>query len=187
MSKEVKNEIRKAVLSRRNQMPEADRKLASLKMTDRILGHQWYYKASSLLIFASYGSEIDTKELIEEALKAGKHVYLPKVEGEDMEFYEIYSLRELQKGYKQIPEPDSTSKRYTYDEENAGQTLMLMPGVAFDAYKNRIGYGKGFYDRYLSDKPKLQLRTIAVGFHCQMTDEIPCEENDIRPYQVILF
>ena len=62
---------------------------------------------------------------------------------------------------------------------------MIMPGVAFDAGRNRIGYGKGFYDKYLQDKEALQLRTIAIGFGCQMIDAIPAEENDIRPCQVI--
>jgi len=64
---------------------------------------------------------------------------------------------------------------------------MLMPGVAFDGMRNRIGYGKGFYDRYLFDKPALQLRTIAIGFKCQKVEAIPANDNDIKPYQVILF
>ena len=53
--------------------------------------------------------------------------------------------------------------------------------------RNRVGYGRGFYDRYLSDKEELQFRTLAVGFRCQMTEEIPVEEKDIRPCQVLCF
>ena len=53
-------------------------------------------------------------------------------------------------------------------------------------YKNRLGYGKGYYDRFLSDKELLQLRSIAVGYRCQAVEELPVEEHDIRPYQVIL-
>ena len=103
-----------------------------------------------------------------------------------MQFYKIASLEELTEGYRGIPEPDGSSEQYCYCEEEADHTLMIMPGVAFDPYRNRIGYGKGFYDRFLADKEALKIRTIAVGFQCQLVEEIPQDLNDIRPYQVIL-
>ncbi len=62
---------------------------------------------------------------------------------------------------------------------------MLMPGAAFDRHRNRLGYGKGFYDRFLADKPLLQQRTIGVGFWCQMRAELPSSPLDVRPCQVI--
>ena len=181
-----KRQLRKEVLKRRDKLTEEERKAAALKLADRIIGHQWFYRSDCLLIFASYGSEIDTSEIISEALRTGKRVYLPRVEGLEMQFYRIYSLEELTEGYRGIPEPDGTSERYLYSENEADHTLMIMPGVAFDPYRHRIGYGKGFYDRFLEGKEALSLRTIAVGFWCQMVEEIPQEEKDIRPYQVIL-
>lgn len=181
-----KRNIRREALSRRDQLSQKERQIASYKLADRIIGHQWFYRSDMLLIFASYGSEIDTSEIINEALRTGKKVYVPKVEGEIMHFYRICTMEELTPGYRGIPEPDGSSERYMYEEEEADRTLMIMPGAAFDPYKNRIGYGKGFYDKYLADKEKLQLRTIAIGFHCQMVEEIPCEESDIKPYQVIV-
>lgn len=184
--KEKKRQLRKEVLKRRDALTETERKASSLKLADRIIGHQWFYRSDCLLIFASYGSEIDTSEIISEALRTGKRVYLPKVEGEEMQFYKITSLEELTEGYRGIPEPDGSSEKYGYYEEEADHTLMIMPGVAFDPYRNRIGYGKGFYDRFLADKEALKIRTIAVGFQCQMVEEIPQDLNDIIPYQVIL-
>ncbi|MBQ8232276.1 MAG: 5-formyltetrahydrofolate cyclo-ligase [Lachnospiraceae bacterium] len=184
--KEKKRLLRKEVLKRRDALTETERKASSLKLADRIIGHQWFYRSDCLLIFASYGSEIDTSEIISEALRTGKRVYLPKVEGEEMQFYKITSLEELTEGYRGIPEPDGSSEKYCYYEEEADHTLMIMPGVAFDPYRNRIGYGKGFYDRFLADKEALKIRTIAVGFQCQMVEEIPQDLNDIIPYQVIL-
>ena len=181
-----KRQLRKEVLKRRDELTEEERKAAALKLADRIIGHQWFYRSDCLLIFASYGSEIDTSEIISEALRTGKRVYLPRVEGLEMQFYRIYSLEELTEGYRGIPEPDGTSERYLYSENEADHTLMIMPGVAFDPYRHRIGYGKGFYDRFLEGKEALSLRTIAVGFWSQMVEEIPQEEKDIRPYQVIL-
>jgi 5-formyltetrahydrofolate cyclo-ligase len=218
-----KREIRKRLLAVRDNLDSGEREKASLLLTERILGHQWYYRADKLLCFASYGSEISTLEIMKEAWKAGKKVYVPKVlpggsemrlelersrsekqslealpdtekaskkilwerGRHDMEFYRIMSLEDLEPGYRGIPEPAGTTEIYVYSADTAEQTLMLMPGVAFDGYRARLGYGRGFYDRYLADRPKLQLRTIAVGYRCQMVDKLPGEDTDIRPCQVI--
>ncbi len=102
-----------------------------------------------------------------------------------MRFFRVRRLEELKEGYKGILEPSESCEEYIYSEAEAPNTLMLMPGAAFDSYRNRIGYGKGFYDRFLADKEALQLRTIAVGYRCQLVDEIPADHGDIRPYQVI--
>lgn len=189
---EEKRKIRKQILKRRNELSTEERKRAGILMTERILGHQWYYGSEILLPFASYGSEIDTGEIIQEALRHGKRVYLPRVMEKEtehkepyMEFFRVYNMEELISGYRGIPEPSAESERFNYCREEATNVLMLMPGVAFDRYRNRIGYGKGFYDRYLQDKEGLQLRTIGVGFQCQLVEKLPCDERDIRPYQVI--
>ena len=181
----TKSQIRKEVLALRDSLGEGERKKGEILVTERILGHQLFYSAESILAFAGCGSEISTSEIIKEALRLGKKVYLPKVQGENMSFFRIFSVEELAAGYRGIPEPAVDTEKYEYAEKAAERTLMIMPGVAFDAGRNRIGYGKGFYDKYLQDKEALQLRTIAIGFGCQMTDAIPAEENDIRPCQVI--
>lgn len=189
--KNSKREIRSRVLTARDRLDGETRKRAAILLTERILGHQWFYRSDILLGFASYGSEINTYEILGEALRAGKKVYLPKVltrvNGEpEMVFLRIYSLQELCPGYRGIPEPPEQAPVYCYAAEEAEKTLMLMPGVAFDRYRNRIGYGKGFYDRYLTDKSALWVRTIAAGFQCQMLEgRLPCGEEDIRPYQII--
>jgi len=183
----TKKELRREVLEKRNSITVEERLRASVMMTERLLGHQWFYLSDTILGFAGYGSEISTDELLEEAIKMGKRVFLPRVIGEDMVFYRILSLQDLKEGYKGIREPLGDTEVYVYDEVYTNKTLMLMPGVAFDGMRNRIGYGKGFYDRYLFDKPALQLRTIAIGFKCQKVEAIPANDNDIKPYQVILF
>lgn len=185
---ETKQEIRKRILKMRDALSFGERQRGAVLLTERILGHQWFYGSDSLLAFVSHGSEIDTSQMIKEALGAGKKVYVPKVCGGQepaMEFYQITSLEELTEGYRQIREPEGTTTCYRYSHETAGRHLLLMPGVAFDRYRNRIGYGKGFYDRYLSGKEGLQMRSIGVGFRCQLVEEIPAQKTDIRPYQVI--
>ena len=183
----TKREIRREVLILRDGLSEQEYRMGSLKVADRIIGHQWFYQAEHLLIFVSYGSEIDTSEIITEALRKGKKVYVPRVEGDVRHFYRIGSLEELVEGYKGIREPDGTSERYEEERrvERGERVLMIMPGVAFDLRRNRIGYGKGFYDKYLADKEELQIYSIGIGFPCQMVEEIPAEENDIKSYQVI--
>lgn len=181
-----KKSIRSKVLQIRNQMPQKERDRAALLVTERLLGHQWFYGSNQILCFSSFGSEIQTIELIREALRRGKKVFLPKIEGCEMVFYKIGSSTELVPGYKGILEPEGTSEGFCYKEEEASRTLMIMPGVAFDPMHRRIGYGKGYYDRYLAGKDGLCIRTIAIGFACQMVEEIPEEEQDIRPYQLLL-
>ena len=185
-----KQQIRKSTLGIRDALTGEERKRGEVLLTERIRGHQWYYRSTILLAFASYGSEISTREILQEALRQKKEVYLPKIirypeNHQEMAFYRIRSLEELVPGYQGILEPVDEAAEYQYSKENAEKTLMLMPGVAFDPYRNRLGYGKGFYDRYLHGKETLQLRTIGIGFQCQMLEQLPFEETDVRPYQVI--
>lgn len=190
-----KKRLRKELLAKRDALSKEEQIRAQVLITERILGHQWYYLSDTLLAFVSYGSEINTLEIVSEALRIGKKVFVPKIvpkehdeagKKDEMLFFQIRSLEELQPGYKGIPEPDGLSERYVYDEEKTKRTLLLMPGVGFDPYGNRMGYGKGFYDRFLEDKEKLILRSIAIGHACQRTECIPMEEKDVKPYQVIL-
>lgn len=172
-------------------MSPEERQKGSLLMTERLLGHQWFYMSEIFLCFLSYGSEIDTFELVSEALRLGKKVYAPKVitvsENPAMQFYRLTGLSGLAEGYKGIPEPLGMTDGYIFRPEEAGRTLLLMPGVAFDGYGNRLGYGKGFYDSFLMDKEPLWQRSIAVGFRCQMVEEIPARKGDIKPYQILCF
>ena len=184
-----RREIRQKALKTRDALSADERRKGSLLMTERILGHQWFYRSDIFLCFASYGSEIDTYELINEAIRKGKRVFLPKVtntsEKTMMSFCRLTDISELSDGYKKIPEPSETAEMYVFTPVDAEHTLMLMPGTAFDAFRNRLGYGKGFYDEFLADKAALQLRTIAVGFRCQMVERIPERDGDVKPCQVI--
>lgn len=182
-----KRRLRREILAKRNALTDEERRIASLKLTERLLGHQWFYRAEVILGFISFGSEIDTTEFLQEALRLGKKVYVPRVEGSSMEFYRLLSMEELKEGYKGIREPDGTTEVFDYRAAVRAGTgmLLIMPGVAFDRYRNRLGYGMGFYDRYLQQKPILATYSIGVGFDCQMTGQLPAEDTDIRPYQVL--
>ena len=189
--REIRSRLRRKALKARENLSPQERMRGSVLMTERILGHQWFYGSDIFLGFVSFGSEIDTHELLREAIRLGKKVYVPKVtkasEKAKMQFYQLTDMSELREGYRGIPEPSGETQAYLYDPEQAQRTLLLMPGAAFDGYRNRLGYGKGYYDAFLADKEALWLRCIAVGFLCQMTEEIPAREGDIKPYQVLCF
>lgn len=186
MENESKQILRREILKKRGLLSSFEREKAAMLLTDRILGHQWYYLSDTLLGFASYGSEINLDFILTDALEKGKKLFLPKVEGEQLVFYRVEHLEELEIGYKGIREPvGNTEKFQNRTGSLVKHTLMLIPGVAFDKERNRMGYGKGFYDRYLEDKPDLLLRTIGVGYKMQLLDKIPCEKFDKKPYQVI--
>lgn len=184
--KAQKSKLRREVLARRDAMPMNLRKMADMAMADRIIGHQWFYGAEVLLAFVNYGSEISTEEIILEAFAKGKKVFVPKVEGPDMVFYRIESLKELKEGYKGIKEPVGNTEVFDYEAYKEARLLILVPGVAFDIYGNRMGYGKGFYDRFLQDKPGLQTYSIGIGYTCQRVEQVPVDAHDLKPYQVIL-
>ncbi len=182
-----KRRIRREILAVRDALTEEQQRRASCLMTERLLGHQWFYRSESLLCYVSYGSELDTEELIREALRLGKAVYVPRVlAGHRMDFFRIGSLEELRPGFHGIPEPPESGEIYVGEEAVAEAALMLMPGVAYDPYGNRLGYGGGYYDRYLSAHPRFQTYSIAIGHSCQLVERVPAEETDCRPYQVIL-
>nr|MCR5755544.1 5-formyltetrahydrofolate cyclo-ligase [Acetatifactor sp.] len=159
-----KKAIRKEALQRRDNLSNAEKQKASVILTERILGHQWYYQSDVILCFASYGNEISTEDILQDALQNGKKLFLPKVVGKSIIFYRISNLSELESGYKGILEPSDKAECYEMSEYDVNKTLLLMPGVAYDRYRHRIGYGGGFYDRFLHDNPELQFRSIAVGF-----------------------
>lgn len=180
---ETKQEIRKKALLFRSAMSIQERRRRDILVTERLLGHQWYYGAEQLLLFLNYGTEIDTGMILSDAWEKGKRVYVPKVENGNIRFYRIKTLNDVREGYKGIREPSGREEGFVYIQENLPKILLVMPGAAFDRRRNRIGYGGGYYDRFLQDKPGMH--KIAIGYSCQMFEEIPAEEYDIKPDQVI--
>lgn len=202
-----KGDIRRKILRIRDGMAARDRIYYDAVIRERVLSHRSYCDAQAILAYASYRSEVDTRMLIEQALADGKHVFLPKVSGNDMEFWQIMALEDLQSGYRGIPEPAESvsfpewmTGRNENRDRNAGDVIdtvmMWMPGAVFDRERHRIGYGKGYYDRYLSKvsdgkgdfytgSVEFRLSTAALAYDCQIMQRIPFEEHDIRPDMVI--
>ncbi|MCR4635939.1 MAG: 5-formyltetrahydrofolate cyclo-ligase [Butyrivibrio sp.] len=188
-----KQDYRKAALARRDAIPEIDRERYSRMIIDKLLESKELNGADSVLVYCSYLSEVDTHVLIERLLYKGKRVYCPKVTDPKngiMEFYEVRGMKDLTEGYHGIPEPVTTDRYVTgealhdLDSNHTDMlhtdTLMILPGVAFDRDCNRIGYRGGFYDRYIPRIPGAYL--IALAFEEQISEDIfPMESHDIKP------
>ena len=124
-----------------------------------ILAMDIYQEAMHIALYYPIHQEVDTRILIHDALKHHKHVYLPKIKDGEMAFYELFEEDDLQEGVFHIFEPRS-SKKVDPDIFN----LMFVPLLAFNERYYRMGYGKGFYDRYLKNK---NIYTIGLAYHFQ--------------------
>ncbi len=175
---ESKRDIRRVLLKKRNSLTEVQREKYSKLIAEQLFSLNQYVSADTILIYASYQSEVFTYPIMEHALNTEKKVFCPKVLGSGiMEFYEITSPEDVVCGYKNIPEPKHTD--FPYSNTETSNPLMLMPLVGFDNRKNRLGYGGGFYDRYLHRFPNME--KFALGYECQRSEDIiPVEETDIR-------
>lgn len=179
-----KNELRKLILQKRDGLTiEEHKKLSSMILTG-IMDWNRYKNCDSMLIYVSFRSEADTYELINNALCLGKKVYCPKVSGDDMIFYRIDSTDDLVEGYMGIMEPRGGLTAF---DKTEGDILVIMPGSVFDTNGNRIGYGKGFYDRFLAEcqQKGIKLTTAALAFSLQVVDNIKTEEHDYKVDYII--
>ena len=134
-------------------------------------------EAKTVCVYMSTGNEIDTTEIIRYCKENGKRLAAPRVNGDTMEFYYFTDETDMKQGAYDIWEPTGTEA--VEDEES----LVIMPGVAFDLSCNRIGYGKGYYDRYLSAHP--HMKKVALAYDFQIVGRIKREVHDVRPDVVV--
>ncbi|MBQ8558881.1 MAG: 5-formyltetrahydrofolate cyclo-ligase [Tyzzerella sp.] len=174
---ESKKDIRKRVLTKRSNIEEKEWEEKSRRIYEKVVTHPFFLNAEEIYCYVDYKREVSTQKILETAWKLKKKAAVPKITGEDMEFFYIHNFAGLESGYCQILEP--TSKELAQGKN----VLVVMPGAVFDRNRNRIGYGKGFYDRYLEKHPSYH--TMALAFELQMIDSIPADVHDIRPEVII--
>lgn len=175
-----KRVLRKKILEIRDNIPSELIDKKSAVIWTKLMSSEAYKNASVIYFFVGFGSEVQTAPMIREALKIGKRVAVPRVVSKtDMEFCEIHALDDLVEGFKGILEPAEDAPVI---EAPAG--LVILPGVAFDADRNRMGYGRGYYDRFLEAIDK-DIPKIALCFKEQIVDEVPHETTDIKADQIL--
>lgn len=181
-----KKTIREKSLRLRDDLSTAEQEEKSISIRAALFTQKAYQEAEIILSYAAYRSEVHTLPIIRQALSDGKKVFCPKVQGNDMEFYQIEDAEMLTEGYRGILEPPiGRSLPEALKQKDDNCILMLMPGCAFDKNCSRLGYGKGFYDRYLMKSNNSAIYKIALSYECQIWPEIPQDEQDVRADMVI--
>ena len=179
---ENKAQLRKQIKARRNALSETDRTSYSAQICNRLMEQSWYANAHTLLVYSAIQSEVDLSLFCAQAQRDGKVLYFPKVFGENMEFFRIDDATQLQKGAFSVMEPNVDEFALKPYQADIGAPV-LVPGVAFSERGERIGYGKGYYDRYISAHPNLF--PVGICFSCQLLDAIPVELQDITMCQIM--
>lgn len=174
-----KTELRREIRARKRAMTEEEIETRSAKLARLFFASEAYQKAKTIYGYLPYNQEVRTVPMLERALKDGKKVAVPKVYGDEMKFLYLDDLNAVAKGYAGIPEPIADEP--VAQDETA---LVLMPGLAFDPQGHRIGYGGGFYDKFLAAEPNHP--TLALCYEFQMLPKLDVEDHDI-PVDTVLW
>lgn len=170
---ETKQKIRKDYLKLRKNMSTADVSLKSQQICNNIVNMNIWDGISSIYVYSPINNEVDLQRLVEWARSKNIIVGFPKVSEDDMFFYRIDNDSMLKEGFFNIKEPTGEEKELEPDDK----TIIFVPGTAFDIAGFRVGYGKGFYDRFLNRYPKTI--TVGVCYEWQLADIIEHDSFDI--------
>lgn len=177
-----KKTMRKEMLSIRNQITKEDILKKSQIIEKKLRSLEQFKQAENIMFFASFASEVYTYDMIKKCLEEGKNILLPYIEDnqKDMNISQIKSLDNLTKGYKGIPEIKKELRTY-FDKNNID--IVITPCVCYDFDRYRIGYGKGFYDKFFASVN--DTFKIGICFDEMLIEKIPHDENDIKVDMII--
>jgi len=165
----MKKTLRKKFISERNNL-ENDYRNSSTNKIFTILEDQDFFKSSEkIFIYVGFGSEISTEIFIKKWINK-KQIFVPKIDNNTMNLVHITSLQELTEGHFGILEPTST----TYYTEEVD--LVITPSIVFDKNGYRLGYGKGYYDKYFSSRE--YGISVGLSYHKLLQDNVPKEDHD---------
>lgn len=181
---EHKKRIRKELTEKRNALSKREVKQRSGIICYHVLQSDEYKKASAVCVYQAFRNEVSCDDIIDKAYEDGKRVFVPVVDDDKktMDFYEITADTEWAEGSYGIKEPVITkdTKKLTA----ADNVLVIMPGLAFDKNKHRIGYGGGYYDKYLAEHKNYIKMAQCYSF--QVVDEkLPFNEQDVLPDHIV--
>ncbi len=175
---DTKNSIRKSLLLKRRQIPEEKRIQASEKICEYLIHNPMIQKTAILYLYIAKEPELSLMPLLHWSLEQGKCIGVPKVHGETMDFYQLTTLEQLSQGAFGILEPNDDCPLL-----QAKESICLVPGVGFDKSGNRMGYGKGYYDKYFSQYP--DLIRLGVSYEEQVVEQIPADAYDKKMHMVM--
>ena len=179
-----KDEIRRIIKKRRNSMSENEVTTKSRIIIEKLMKTDEFKNSKNIMIFLSFNNEVYTYDLIEKCIELGKRVIIPYTVKDTYEIIPTVlgntkeDLKLTSYGYR---EPKK-EKLQPVDEKDID--LTVVPGLAFDKKMNRIGFGKGYYDRYLA-KTRIDAKKIALAYDYQVLEEIPSEVFDVKMDSII--
>ncbi len=171
----MKEELRKRVKKKRDALSTSEVLEKSSRIKKRLFEMELFRNAQTILFYASYDNEVYTHDVIKESIGMGKNVVVPKSVTQDntLILSRLTDWNDLEVGAYDILEPKQESIEKV-DVESID--LIIVPGVVFDEKGNRIGHGKGYYDRLLNDSQNMP--AIGLAFELQMVDNIESEQHD---------
>ncbi|MCC8152872.1 MAG: 5-formyltetrahydrofolate cyclo-ligase [Tannerellaceae bacterium] len=172
----LKKQLRKEVISKKKDFSPESLFSYSANILEQLEKEDVFINASTIAFYYALPDEVQTLPCIEKWYKK-KLILLPVIRENEMHFHSYQGKEWLQTGTLGIAEPitEITEQKYTID-------LAIIPGIAFDSHLNRMGRGKGFYDRFLSEKT---MTKIGICFDFQLYETIPCEPTDIKMDKII--
>ncbi len=174
-----KQALRRHIREQKRAMTEEQIVAASERLGQLFSQSELYKQAKTIYGYLPYNQEVRTVPMLQQAMRDGKKVAVPKVYGEEMKFIYMEDLSKVAKGFAGIPEPIADAP-----VADDGTALVLMPGLAFDQEGHRIGYGGGFYDKFLAAEPDHP--TLALCYAFQIQPHLDTEEFDI-PVDCVLW
>jgi len=177
-----KENLRKKMKKKRNELSKEEKTKKDQSIYEQVIQDEGFINAESVFLFLSFGSEIDTKRIIQYALDERKTVYLPKVVSNHLEIFEIEDFDNLERSSYGIFEPNKNCKSLNSRKID----FILMPGLAFDATGARLGYGAGYYDRFIASLPLYdKIVKVAIAYDFQMIKNVPTTRYDIPVDRII--
>lgn len=187
---EKKRKIRQEFLKKRNNLSRDEIKSKSEKIEKELFSLPEFQRAKTVMFYVSFRSEVETEKMTRNALKLKKKIVIPVVHGEKIVVSEIKNLKkELTKGSFGIKEPKKEFRRRVNQKEI---DLVVVPGVVFDKRGGRLGYGRGYYDRFLRSKSiksrmsrSRQCALIGLAFDLQIARKIPLVKGDMKVDKIV--
>ena len=174
----MKSELRKQVLHEMKAISQEQKQFIDQALTEQLLQHPFYQEAKVIATYLSFPHEFQTQELIEQALRDCKKVLIPKTYPKGRMDFVVYDPQQLVKTSFGLLEPQGDLEIVDASQID----LIHVPGLAFTTEGYRIGYGGGYYDRYLKH---FSGNTLSTVYPCQIRDFIP-EDHDIPVQEVLV-
>jgi len=184
VSHEIKKTLREKFLKLLTEQKEEDRLVKSRLIQKKLWARPEFIKARTILFYASFGGEVATFEMIKEATQLNKKIALPIIvkDRKDIIPTLVEHPDQLTEGLYGIKHPHFQEDRVVAPKD---LELVIVPGLAFDQSRNRLGRGAGYYDRFLSSLPK-ETPTLGLAFDFQLVDRLPLEVHDVSLTDVIV-